>query len=216
MSGLEKLFQNNQEWADGIKEKEPRFFTKLSEQQSPEYLWIGCSDSRVPANEIVGLLPGELFVHRNVGNLVIHNDLNCLSVVQFAVDVLKVKHILVCGHYGCGAVITAVQNKSYGLVDNWIKHIKDIYHRYEERFESCIDEEERVDILSEINVTEQVLNLCHTTIMQDAWNSGQELSVHGVIYSIRDGILKDLGVSYDSPDDIPLPMHGLDASTKPR
>ncbi len=216
MSGLERLFKNNQEWANGIKQKEPRFFNELSDQQSPDYLWIGCSDSRVPANEIVGMLPGELFVHRNVGNLVIHTDLNCLSVVQYAIEVLKVKHIIVCGHYGCGGVAAVVKNERYGLVDNWLQHIKDIYHRYEDKFKACVDEEEKSDILCEINVIQQVINLCHTTVVQDAWNSGQTLSVHGVIYTIRDGILKDLGVSYDSPDDIPLPMHGLDVSTKLR
>ncbi len=216
MSGLDRLFKNNQEWANGIKERQPRFFNELSEQQSPDYLWIGCSDSRVPANEIVGLLPGELFVHRNVGNLVIHTDLNCLSVVQYAIDVLQVKHIIVCGHYDCGAVNTVVRNQRYGLVDNWLQHIKDIYHRYEDRFQACVDAEERADILCEINVIEQVINLCHTTIVQDAWKNGQGVSVHGVIYTIRDGILKDLGVSYDSPDDVPLPMHGLDVSTKLR
>ncbi len=216
MSGLERLFKNNQEWANGIKERQPRFFNELSEQQSPEYLWIGCSDSRVPANEIVGLLPGELFVHRNVGNLVIHTDLNCLSVVQYAIDVLKVKHIIVCGHYGCGGVTAVVKNARYGLVDNWLQHIKDIYHRYEDQFRACVDEEEKADILCEINVIEQVINLCHTTVVQDAWKNGQELSVHGIIYTVRDGILKDLGVSYDAPDAVPLPMHGLDISTKLR
>lgn len=216
MSGLERLFKNNREWAAGIKERDQRFFNKLSEQQSPDYLWIGCSDSRVPANEIVGMLPGELFVHRNVGNLVIHTDLNCLSVVQYAIDVLKVRHIIVCGHYDCGAVNTVVRNERYGLVDNWLQHIKDIYHRYEDQFRQCLDEEEKADILCEINVVEQVINLCHTTVVQDAWEGGQELSVHGLIYTVRDGILKDLGVSYDAPDTVPLPMHGLDVSTRLR
>ena len=206
MSVLDRLFDNNSAWAEGIKEQDPRFFNKLSEQQSPEYLWIGCSDSRVPANEIVGMLPGELFVHRNIANMVIHTDLNCLSVVQYAIDVLKVRHIIVCGHYGCGGVSAVVHEQRYGLVDNWLQHIKDIYYRYEERFENCLDQEERVDILCEINVAEQVMNLCHTTMVQDAWDRGQKLSLHGLIYSIRDGILRDLGVTYDSREDVPIPM----------
>ncbi len=206
MSVLDRLFDNNSAWAEGIKEQDPHFFKKLSEQQSPEYLWIGCSDSRVPANEIVGMLPGELFVHRNIANMVIHTDLNCLSVVQYAIDVLKVKHIIVCGHYGCGGVSAVVQDQRYGLVDNWLQHIKDIYYRHEERFNSCLDEEERVDVLCEINVAEQVLNLCHTTMVQDAWDRGQELSLHGLIYSVRDGILRDLQVTYDSSEDVPVPM----------
>ncbi|MCP3669951.1 MAG: carbonate dehydratase [Gammaproteobacteria bacterium] len=206
MTVLDRLFDNNSAWAEEIKKQDPRFFNKLSEQQSPEYLWIGCSDSRVPANEIVGMLPGELFVHRNIANMVIHTDLNCLSVVQYAIDVLKVKHIIVCGHYGCGGVTAVVQDKRYGLVDNWLQHIKDIYYRHEDRFERCLDEEERVDVLCEINVVEQVLNLCRTTMVQDAWNRGQELSLHGLIYSIRDGILRDLQVTYDSIKDVPAPM----------
>ncbi len=206
MSVLDQLFDNNSAWAERIKEQDPQFFNKLSKQQSPKYLWIGCSDSRVPANEIVGMLPGELFVHRNVANMVIHTDLNCLSVVQYAVDVLKVKHIIVCGHYGCGGVSAVVQDQRYGLVDNWLQHIKDIYYRHEEKFKGCLDEEERVDVLCEINVAEQVLNLCRTTMVQDAWDRGQELSIHGLIYSIRDGILRDLGVTYDSRKDVPVPM----------
>ncbi len=206
MTVLDRLFDNNSAWAEGIKAQDQRFFKKLSEQQSPEYLWIGCSDSRVPANEIVGMLPGELFVHRNIANMVIHTDLNCLSVVQYAIDVLKVKHIIVCGHYGCGGVTAVVQDRRYGLVDNWLQHIKDIYFRHEDRFTRCLDEEERVDVLCEINVVEQVLNLCRTTMVQDAWKRGQELSLHGLIYSIRDGILRDLQVTYDSAEDVPVPM----------
>ncbi len=209
MTVLDRLFDNNSAWAEGIKSQDQRFFKKLSEQQSPEYLWIGCSDSRVPANEIVGMLPGELFVHRNIANMVIHTDLNCLSVVQYAIDVLKVKHIIVCGHYGCGGATAVVQDKRYGLVDNWLQHIKDIYFRHEDRFTRCLDEEERVDVLCEINVVEQVLNLCRTTMVQDAWGRGQELSLHGLIYSIRDGILRDLQVTYDSAEDVPVPMRTL-------
>jgi carbonic anhydrase len=214
MSGLERVFQNNHKWADGVKEEDPSFFKKLSEQQAPDYLWIGCSDSRVPANEIMGMLPGEVFVHRNVANLVIHTDLNCLSAVQYAIDVLRVKHIIVCGHYGCGGVTAAVQGARFGLVDNWLQHVKDIYNRNEEKFDQCVDEEEKVDILCEINVIEQVLNLCHTTVVQDAWKSGQKFALHGLIYSIHDGVLRDLGVSFDSARDIPLPMHSQDLTKR--
>ncbi|MES9962639.1 MAG: carbonate dehydratase [Candidatus Sedimenticola sp. 20ELBAFRAG] len=202
MTDLNKLFESNLEWAEGIKERDPLFFQKLSRQQRPEYLWIGCSDSRVPANEIVGLLPGELFVHRNVANLVVHTDLNCLSVLQYAVDVLKVKHIIVCGHYGCGGVAAALGSKSQGLIDNWLRHIKDVYHLHREHFEHCVDTEERVDLLCELNVIEQVANVCHTTIVQDAWERGQELTVHGWIYSIHDGVLRDLNVNFDAPEQV--------------
>ena len=208
MASLSKLFNNNLGWAERIKEEDPRFFQKLSQQQAPDYLWIGCSDSRVPANEIVGLLPGELFVHRNVANMVIHTDLNCLTVMQYAVDVLRVKHIIVCGHYGCGGVAAAAGNRNFGLIDNWLRHIKDIYHRYEGHFDACVDEEERVDMLCEFNVIEQVANVCHTTIVQDAWSRGQELSVHGWIYSIRDGVLRDLNVSYDAAEQVPEVFRG--------
>ncbi|PLY15749.1 MAG: carbonate dehydratase [Sedimenticola sp.] len=200
---VEKLFENNRAWAERIKSEDPLFFQKLSEQQAPDYLWIGCSDSRVPANEIVGMLPGDIFVHRNVANLVIHTDLNCLSVIQYAVDVLKVKHIIVCGHYGCGGVVAAVRAENQGLIDNWLRHIKDIYYRYSERFDICKDEEARVDLLCELNVVEQVANVCHTTIVQDAWRRGQFLAVHGWIYSIRDGVLRDLEVSFDATRQVP-------------
>ncbi len=203
MSDLDTLFDNNLEWAEKIKESDPRFFQKLAGQQRPEYLWIGCSDSRVPANEIVGLLPGELFVHRNVANLVVHTDLNCLSVLQYAVDVLKVKHVIVCGHYGCGGVAAALGNRSHGLIDNWLRHIKDVYHLHQDHFKHCSDMEERVDLLCELNVIEQVANICHTTIVQDAWKREQTLTVHGWIYSIHDGILRDLDVNFDAPDQVP-------------
>ncbi|TVO76725.1 carbonate dehydratase [Sedimenticola selenatireducens] len=202
-ASIDQLFDYNADWAARIKAEDPNFFDKLSKQQSPEYLWIGCSDSRVPANQITGLLPGEIFVHRNVANMVVHTDLNCLSVVQYAVDVLKVKHIIVCGHYGCGGVAAALQNRPLGLIDNWIRNIKDVYYSYEERFANCVDQEERVDILCELNVVQQVANLTHTTIVQDAWSRGQPLSVHGWIYSIRDGILRDLGVSYEAAGQVP-------------
>jgi len=175
--------------------RNPRFFKSLARQQSPRFLWIGCSDSRVPANEIVGLLPGELFVHRNVANLVIHTDMNCLSVLQYAVDVLKVEHVIVCGHYGCGGVAAAVGDRRHGLIDNWLRHIRDIYQRRKEELASEPDQAARLRRLCEINVEEQVANASHTTIVQDAWHRGQKLRIHGWIYDIQDGLLKDLGVS---------------------
>lgn len=191
---LDDLFRNNRSWAERIKAQDPTFFQKLAEQQTPEFLWIGCADSRVPANEIMGLLPGEVFVHRNVANLVIHTDMNCLSVLQYAIEVLHVKHILVTGHYGCGGVIGALRGQEFGLIDNWLRHIKDVYRVHEAAFEG-LDEAERINLLCELNVAEQVANVCHTTIVQGAWKRGQPLSVHGFIYSLSDGILKDLGVN---------------------
>lgn len=198
---LDNLFRNNRAWSEQIKDKDPDFFRKLAEQQTPEFLWIGCADSRVPANEIMGLLPGEVFVHRNVANLVIHTDMNCLSVLQYAVEVLKVKHILVTGHYGCGGVQAALNNREFGLIDNWLRHIKDIYRLYEKEFEG-LDDQKRLDLLCELNVIEQVTNVCHTTIVQSAWKRGQPLSVHGFIFSIGDGILRDLGMNISSPDEL--------------
>jgi len=200
---MKTLLENNREWASKIKREAPDFFEKLSRQQRPEYLWIGCADSRVPANEIVGLLPRELFVHRNVANLVIHTDLNCLSVIQYAVDVLKVKHIIVCGHYGCGGVATAISERSSGLIDNWLLHIKDMYQRNQSAFADCIDDTQRINRLCEMNETEQVSNVCHTSIVQDAWQRKQSLKVHGWIYSIADGLLKDLDVTFDAPGQVP-------------
>ena len=194
MKVLNKLFENNKEWAEKIKESKPNFFKKLSKQQKPKYLWIGCSDSRVPATEIVGLEPGEFFVHRNISNLVVHTDLNCLSVIQYAVDVLKVKHIIVCGHYGCGGVISALSNDEHGLIDNWLRHIKDIYRFHRSEIDEMKTDKEKTDLLCELNVKEQVKNVIHTTIVQRAWKAGQTLSVHGWIYGIEDGILKDLKV----------------------
>ena len=204
MRVLNYLFNNNKKWAENIKRSDPDFFTKLSKQQNPEYLWIGCSDSRVPANEIVGMLPGEIFVHRNIANLVIHTDLNCLSVIQYAVEVLKVKHIIVCGHYGCGGIKAALDNREHGLIDNWLRNIKDIHRYHEARIGSIRNENEKIDLLCELNVVEQVANVCHTSIVQSAWRSGQELSVHGWIYRIEDGILKDLNVCITNPDEISL------------
>lgn len=191
MTALHKLFDNNRAWAARISQRDPHFFATLAQQQTPEYLWIGCSDSRVPANEIVGLLPGELFVHRNVANLVVHTDLNCLSVLQFAIDVLKVRHVIVCGHYGCGGVRAALDGQRHGLIDNWLRHIQDGARPYRDELEA-LDFDARVNRLCELNVLEQVRSVQRTTVVQDALNRGQALTIHGWIYDIRDGLLKDL------------------------
>jgi carbonic anhydrase len=193
------LFQNNQAWAARIRQQDPDFFLKLSRQQTPSYLWIGCSDSRVPANEIVGLLPGELFVHRNVANLVVHTDLNCLSVMQFAVDLLKVRHIIVCGHYGCSGVRAALHSERHGLIDNWLRHLQEVRQKHEAHLRSPADAAE--NRLCELNVIEQVANVCQTTIVQDAWQRGQELQVHGWIYGLHDGLLRDLNTTIASPQE---------------
>ncbi len=200
MDSLENLFENNKIWAAEHKSTNPEFFSQLSKQQKPEYLWIGCSDSRVPANEIVKLLPGEIFVHRNIANLVIHTDMNCLSVIQFAVEVLKIKHIIVCGHYGCGGVEAAIDDNEHGLIDNWIRSIKSLYRHNQSKMDKLTSEKAKIDLLCELNVIEQVNNVSNTTIVQKAWKSGQELSVHGWIYSIEDGILKDLNVCTTSEE----------------
>lgn len=194
MRVLKHLFENNRGWADKIHGEDPEFFQKLSRQQSPSYLWIGCSDSRVPANQIVGLLPGELFVHRNVANVVAHSDLNCQSVMQFAVDVLKVHHIIVCGHYGCGGVRAALRGDRLGLVDNWLRHVRDVRDKHAAQLAAISDEAHRCDRLCELNVIEQVLNVCQTSIAGDAWKRGQELTVHGWIYGLHDGRLRDLNI----------------------
>ena len=200
---LKHLFEQNKEWAGKIKESDPGFFTKLSKQQNPEYLWIGCSDSRVSANVIVDMLPGEIFVHRNIANLVIHTDLNCLSVLQYAVEVLAVKHIIVCGHYNCGGIRAAMDNKEHGLIDNWLRNTKELYWYHQIEIDALQTEEDKVNLLCEINVAEQVANICRTTIVQSAWKSGQELAVHGWIYGIEDGVLKDLNASVTNLDEIP-------------
>ena len=192
MQSLNQLFAQNRDWAEAIKRKDPEFFQKLSRQQMPEYLWIGCSDSRVPANEIIGLLPGEVFVHRNIANVVVHTDLNCLSVIQFAVDMLKVKHIMVVGHYGCGGVQTVLRCQRVGLADNWLRHVQDVKEKHEQCLCGLPDDTARSARLCELNVIEQVANVCSTTIVQDAWSRGQELTVHGWIYGLRDGLLRDL------------------------
>ncbi len=202
MSFDDTLFERNRQWADTIKKDDPDFFKRLSEQQNPEILWIGCSDSRVPANQLLRLAPGEVFVHRNIANVVVHTDLNCLSVIQFAVEVLKVKHIIVCGHYGCGGVKSALENIDHGLIDNWLRHIKDVYRFHQHALDQCSTPKAKVDLLCELNVIEQVANVCHTTIAQKAWQDGQELTVHGWIYSIENGILKDLSVTVNGPSAI--------------
>ncbi len=195
MSSIQHLFDNNQQWAEQIKKQSPDFFKNLSEQQKPKYLWIGCSDSRVPANDLLGMLPGEVFVHRNIANQVIHTDLNCLSVIQFAVDVLEVKHIIVCGHYRCGGIQAALETTSHGLIDNWLRHIKDVYRFHKEKLEQLSDETEKANLLCELNVIEQVANVSNSTILRDAWERKQNLTIHGVVYNVHDGILKDLNVS---------------------
>ena len=191
MSDLSTLLENNRRWAAEITAAHPDFFPKLSAQQAPQYLWIGCSDSRVPANEIVGLLPGELFVHRNVANVVVHTDLNCLSVLQYAVDVLKVRHVIVCGHYGCGGIKSALDGVRLGLIDNWLRHVQDIAHQYHAELDG-LDGAARVDRLCELNVLEQASHVCETTVIQDAWARGQDVNVHAWIYGLRDGRLRDL------------------------
>jgi carbonic anhydrase len=194
MRTLNHLFENNKAWAGSVRQQDPDFFSHLSEQQSPGYLWIGCSDSRVPANQIVGLLPGELFVHRNLANLVVHTDLNCLSVMQFAVDILKVRHIIVCGHYGCSGVQAALRRDRLGLSDNWLRHVQDVRQKHEKSLTNA-GEAAASNRLCELNVVEQVLNVCHTSIARDAWERGQELAVHGWIYGLQDGLLRDLKVT---------------------
>jgi carbonic anhydrase len=203
VSKLDDLFDKNREWASSVKTSDPDFFQKLAAQQNPEYLWIGCSDSRVPANQIVGLLPGEIFVHRNVANVVVHTDFNCLTVLQYAVDVLKVKHVIVVGHYGCGGIQAAYEDADNGLIDNWLRNIKDVKHRHRARLEAIEDEEARLDVLCELNVMTQVAHVCHTTIAQNAWARGQKLAVHGWVYSLKDGLLKDLDCTVDCVDQIP-------------
>ncbi len=193
---LKHLFENNRAWAEGISAEDPAFFDKLTHLQAPEYLWIGCSDSRVPANQITGLAPGEVFVHRNVANVVVHTDLNCLSVMQFAVDVLKVKHIIVCGHYGCGGVRAALTGERLGLIDNWLRHIQDVRDRHAALLAS-LDDEAASNRLCELNVIEQVVNVAQTTIVRDAWERGQPLAVHGWIYGLSDGRLRDLGMTVE-------------------
>lgn len=202
MRRLQSLFENNARWAKDIKARQPDFFAQLSKQQIPEYLWIGCSDSRVPANEILGLMPGDIFVHRNVANIVNHTDLNCLSVLQYAVEILKVKRVIVTGHYGCGGVKVAMENTQLGLIDYWLRSIKDVYALHRAEIDAIAEPNQRVDRLCELNVQEQVRNVVHTPIVQNAWRNGQDLSVHACIYSIEDGILHALGEAINGPEQI--------------
>jgi carbonic anhydrase len=202
MRTLNHLFEKNKAWAERIRRQEPDFFLELSRQQSPSYLWIGCADSRVPANEIVDLSPGELFVHRNVANLVVHTDLNCLSVMQFAVDLLKVRHIIVCGHYGCSGVLAALRRERLGLSDNWLRHVQDVRQKHEESLAQVTDDAQAANRLCELNVIEQVANVCQTTIALDAWERGQQLTVHGWIYGLKDGLLRDLNVTIAGVDEM--------------
>ena len=195
MKDLKRLLDQNRAWAENIKASDPDFFQTLAQQQSPKFLWIGCADSRVPANQLAGLMPGEMFVHRNVANVVDHTDFNCLSVMQYAVDVLKVEHIIVCGHHGCGGVKAAMDNLQLGLIDNWLRHVQDVIHEHEEELAKIEAEKERFDRLCELNVIEQVRNVGRTTIVQSAWQRGQELVIHGWIYGLQDGLLRDLGCS---------------------
>jgi carbonic anhydrase len=199
---LRHLISRNRTWAQSIKEQESDFFEKLSRQQKPAYLWIGCADSRVPANEIVGLQPGELFVHRNVANIVVHSDLNCLSVMQFAVDVLKVRHVMVVGHYGCSGVRAALSGERLGLVDNWLRHLQDVRHKHDPWLCTIPEADRRLDRLCELNVIEQVANVCDTTIVRDAWARGQELMIHGWVYGLQDGLVRDLGVGVSNAGEV--------------
>ena len=198
MDNLSNLLEKNRAWAADRVRRDPEFFTRLEKIQAPAYMWIGCSDSRVPANEIVGLDPGELFVHRNVANVVVHTDLNCLSVLQFAIDVLKVKHVIVCGHYGCGGIRAALDRDSHGLIDNWLRHVQDVERDYQHELGGIVDPQQREDRLCELNVAEQVRNVGRTTIVQDAWRRGHAVQVHGWIYGLKDGLISDLRINANS------------------
>jgi carbonic anhydrase len=202
MTKLDNLLEGNRAWASGIVAQDPDFFKRLSKHQSPEYLWIGCSDSRVPATQLVNFDPGEMFVHRNVANVVVHTDLNCLSVMQFAVDVLKVKHIIVCGHYGCGGVNAALNNLKLGLIDNWLRHVQDVMEKHSSIVRSVPDGDAQVNRLCELNVIEQVVNVCQTTVVQNAWERGDDLAVHGLIYGLRDGRLRDLRICASNQEEV--------------
>jgi carbonic anhydrase len=202
MQVLSELIENNRKWAVGVTERDPKFFANLAKQQSPDFLWIGCSDSRVPANQIIGVAPGEVFVHRNIANIVVHSDFNCLSVIEYAVSVLKVRHIIVCGHYGCGGVKAASENHNLGLIDNWLRHIRDVRQKHDTLLRTLEAGSLRFDRLCELNVVEQVRNVCHTSVVQGAWEKGQSLAVHGWIYRIQDGLIDDLKVTTTGSDEI--------------
>ena len=207
MKDLKRLLDQNRAWAENIKASDPQFFHDLAKQQTPRFFWIGCSDSRVPANQLVGMVPGEMFVHRNVANVVDHTDFNCLSVMQYAVDVLKVEHIIVCGHHDCGGVKAAMENLQLGLIDNWLRHVQDVVHEHEDLLVSLTEKGERLDRLCELNVIEQVVNVARTTIVQSAWQRGQQLAIHGWIYDLDDGLLHDLGVSLDNAEELTTTYH---------
>lgn len=213
MKDLKDLLALNKAWADGIKANDPEFFNTLAQQQAPRYLWIGCSDSRVPATQLVGLTAGDMFVHRNVANCVVHTDFNCLSVLQYAVEVLKVEHVIVCGHYGCGGVRAAMENLSLGLIDNWLRHVQDVMHKHAEALSGIESDAQRLDRLCELNVIEQVLNVSKTTIVQGAWNRGQELAIHGWIYGLGDGLLRELDFCVRNPDELSRASASLSGST---
>ena len=202
MRSLKQLFDNNRTWAAEMTRQDPDFFRRLSAQQSPHYLWIGCSDSRVPANQVVGLVAGEMFVHRNVANVVVHTDLNCLSAIQFAVDVLRIEHIIVCGHYSCGGILAALQDNKLGLIENWLRHVQDVRAKHRAELASLETEEQQHNRLCELNVIEQVTNLSRTTVVRDAWSRGQTLTVHGWIYDLSDGLLRDMDVSVASEPEV--------------
>ena len=206
-NSYKKLLENNKNWVANKLAIDPSYFEKLSNSQNPEYLWIGCSDSRVPANQITGTLPGDIFVHRNIANMVVHSDMNMLSVLSYAVEVLKVKHIIVCGHYGCGGVLAAMLNKQFGLIDNWLRHIKDVYRYHHKELDAIADETQRARRFVEVNVMEQVHDLCKTSIVQNAWKNKQPLHVHGWVYDIHDGIIKDLNVSFTCTKDLHKVYH---------
>jgi carbonic anhydrase len=202
MKALDHLFTNNRAWASEMTRHDPEFFSRLSQQQAPQYLWIGCSDSRVPANQIVGLPPGQMFVHRNVANVVVHADLNCLATMQFAVETLRVRHIIVCGHYGCGGVLAALRDDRLGLVDNWLRHVQDVRQKHRVQLDALRSEPDQHHRLCELNVTEQVVNVSRTTVVRDAWRTGRQLAVHGWIYDVGDGLLRDLGLTLSSEDEL--------------
>ncbi len=202
MKSLQELFESNRRWSERIRREDPDFFPTLARQQSPQYLWIGCADSRVPANDVVDLLPGELFVHRNVANVVAHTDLNCLSVIQFAVDVLKVRHIMVVGHYGCAGVNAALSGERIGLSDNWLRHVQDVRQKHEKRLDAQASAARRSDRLCELNVIEQAVHVCQTTIVRDAWERGQPLDIHAWVYSLQDGLMQDLRFTVASPEEV--------------
>ena len=203
MSNLDHLLRRNRSWSEGVRLADPDYFERLVAQQSPEYLWIGCSDSRVTPNQLLGMAPGEIFVHRNVANVVVHSDFNCLSVLEYAVAVLKVKHVIVCGHYGCGGVKAALQDLHLGLIDNWLRHVRDVRLTHDDELSAIEDDSERMDRLCELNVAAQVAHVASTTIVQQAWGRGQRVDVHGWIYGLKDGLLNDLGVSISGNDDVP-------------